>query len=221
MSSRRPVAQAAIQKRQAELVTETPSKGDVSSLVAEADAAIALARAEGNAGALVAALQLKARLMGVLQGNELAPEPPPAASHEELSRALFQHLQAQGVEFLAQKKAWGESAKNDGDPGTHVECNGRTSDTPSEIIDTTDGGTVISITDVKQIRKWDAERVAQSTPALPANTKTFSTGFSWRKRYDAIINRDVFDLFDAAGSHCGTRQSRARADTWCEQEGVV
>jgi hypothetical protein len=179
------------------------------------------AKASGNEAGQVQALRLLAELTGA---NESAPPvaaDAPEANSEQLKRALFDFV-------ISQERPLGGIANNGGGGGNRDSLSngssfedGTPSDTSSEILNSVDGGSVISITDPAQIRKWDAERAAGDVPTVRANTKTFSTGFSWRKRYDEAIRRDVYDIFDSAGSHCGTRQSRERADRWCEQEGKV
>jgi hypothetical protein len=93
-------------------------------------------------------------------------------------------------------------------------------DAPEKIIDPSDGSTVISVTDLEQIKRWDRELAAlEAKPSSNPNSKTFPNGFSWQKHYDEATRRDVYNLFNAQGQPCGVRRSEERADAWCLGEG--
>jgi hypothetical protein len=87
-------------------------------------------------------------------------------------------------------------------------------------VDPADPGSVVtSVTDIEEIRRFDREHAAPKDSST--DSKTFPTGFSWRKRYDAAISKDVWDLYNPAGDHCGVRRTQERADQWCENEGSI
>jgi hypothetical protein len=82
-----------------------------------------------------------------------------------------------------------------------------------------DGGVVTSITDIEQIRKFDAQ-FAAAAPAGPQRDREFSNGFAWQRTTDDV-GREVFVLFNPAGDNCGIRRDEARATKWCELEGAA
>ena len=97
-----------IEKRRAQGATETPGKGDLESLIGEADEAIRIAKEANNAAGVVAAIQLKARLLGVLQGNELAQGSEAQAAEPTDLRGL-----TLGVVSLLRESAMNPEARED------------------------------------------------------------------------------------------------------------
>jgi hypothetical protein len=95
----------------------------------------------------------------------------------------------------------------------------------AETVDTStpepDDNGITHITDIEQIKKWDAVVNASSQGSSSnSNSKVFPNGFSWRKNFDPNTNQPVFDLYDASGQHCGVRRTEERATKWAEGEGA-
>jgi hypothetical protein len=79
---------------------------------------------------------------------------------------------------------------------------------------------IISVTDPAEIAKFDAEIASKSSITSDSHSKTIPNGFSWQRTYDAMTQRDIWNLYDPSGRHSGVRRTQEKADAWCELEGV-
>ena len=89
-----PAIKAELEKRRPEKAPAATDESDLQALIREADQAIELAKQSNNAGGIVSAIQLKARLMGQLRGNELAetsdaPKPETEVDIKKLALAII------------------------------------------------------------------------------------------------------------------------------------
>lgn len=146
------------------------------------------------------AAELVKKKLADAQDQKPPPAAEPSVDEDKLRKAVLEHVLASG--------------KNSAEPEP-------------------DEKGIVSVTDTEQIKRWDAERAAyeqRSTekksvdpekPNGPETSKTFENGFSWMRRRDKAIGKDVFDLYNPAGQLCGTRQAVERAEKWCEQAGSL
>jgi hypothetical protein len=218
-----------------------PLDGDAVTLqlIAEADAAYKAAEASNNSSGMTSAVQLKARLHGVLRGSELAPEAvaKPATdlpSMRELVRTMHSMMRQFADEHREYRACLLQWAKEDSvlppsDAEIYKDFNGNfpmplsaSSDGPRSILDVQEGIRTPAVapapvtSPAPDPKSHHGEASSSARKFQVGESEVFDTGCHVTLELDSITGRHRWALFNRAGEHCGFKSDIAAARAWAD-----